>query len=786
VRLRDALTSLLLCTTTVAAMAYEPDRSVLPITPPPFGGVMEPTVERSRADFPPPLRAPDGAPNVLLIMTDDVGFGAVSTFGGAIPTPNLDRLAGRGLRYNRFHTTAMCSPTRAALLTGRNHHAVGTATVVDTVSGYPGYSTLIPRTAATIAEVLRLNGWNTAFYGKHHNVPSWQTSAAGPFDYWPTGIGFEHFLGFLGGDTDQWSPKLYNGTQPVDNPDDRADELLDRRLADDALRWLGNQQAADPEKPFFLYFAPGTAHSPHQAPAEWIARFRGEFDAGWDVLREETYRRQLESGVIPRGTRLSPRPAEIPAWNTLSAEQQRFYARMMEVFAATVAYQDAQIGRLLDEIERMGITDNTLVMFIEGDNGSSAEGGPRGSTNEIGGMLNQMDDSDDWRGSIEGELGGRRVYQLLPVGWSWAMNAPFQWTKQVASHLGGTRNGLVVAWPNGIRARGETRSHFTHVTDIVPTILEAAGLPAPRRVDGVDQQPIDGVSLAYSFDDANAPERHRTQYFEMWGNRAIYHEGWIANTSPGRMPWDFGAGNIAVDQYRWELYDLSSDYSQSQDIARRRPGKLAELQALFDREARRNNVYPLDDRMGFERAMPAIRAYQRPRDRYVYWSGGISVPPFAAPMLAGKAFRIVAELELPDNSDGVVIANGSHFGGWSLYLDGGRPVFHYAASQRPADQFVIAAQQPVPAGRVIVTVTFDPSEPGPGKAGKARILVGEREVAAGAIGKTIFVAAGIGETLDTGRDTGVPVTEYPRGHELRGRIERIEVIPQPLSKEATS
>jgi arylsulfatase len=371
------------------------------------------------------------------------------------------------------------------------------------------------------------------------------------------------------------------------------------------------------------------------------------------------------------------------------------------------------------------------------------------------------------------------VYQLLPVGWSWAMDTPFQWTKQVASHLGGMRNGLVVSWPNGIRARGELRSQFAHVTDIVPTILEAARLPVPTRVDGVDQQRLDGVSLAYSFDDAAAAERHRTQYFEMWANRAIYHDGWIANTTPARMPWDFGVGTVPVDRYRWELYDLRSDYSQAHDLAQKQPEKLRELQALFDSEARRNNVYPLDDRMGFDRAMPAIRAYQRPRDRYVYWSAGISVPPFNAPPLAGRAFRIVADLDLPDRADGVVIANGSHFGGWSLYLDAGRPVFHYAASQRPADQFVIAATEPLPNGRSTLTLSFEPSESGMGKPGTARIRVGEREVARGVVGKTIMYPAGLGETLDTGCDTGVPVLDYPVSPGLRGRIERIEVTPQP-------
>lgn len=774
--------SLLLATTTMAHAAEpQPDRTVLPIAPPPFAGHVAPTTAQSRPDFPPPVRAPQGAPNVLLIMTDDVGFGAVSTFGGAIPTPNLDRLAARGLTYNRFHTTAMCSPTRAALLTGRNHHAVGTATVVDSPSGYPGYSSIIPRSAATVAEVLRQNGWNTAFFGKHHNVPVWQASPAGPFDLWPTGLGFEHFFGFLGGDTDQWSPKLYQGTRPVaPRKEGPADKTLDHRLADEALAWLHNQQAADPSKPFFLYLAPGTAHSPHQAPKEWIDRFRGRFDAGWDALREETFKQQKAKGVIPANARISPRPAEIPAWSSFPAEKQRFFARMMEVYAGMVAYQDAQIGRIFDEMNRMGIADNTLVMFIEGDNGSSAEGGLEGSMNEIGVMLNKMQDTDEWRRSIEKELGGPLTYQLLPVGWSWALDTPFQWTKQVASHLGGMRNGLVVSWPKGIAARGEQRSQFAHVTDIMPTILEAACLPVPKRVFGVDQQPVDGVSLTYSFADRTAPERHRTQYFEVWGNRGIYHDGWMANTHPARMPWAFGGGDVPVDQYRWELYDLRSDYSQANDLAAREPAKLAELKTLFDQEARRNAVYPLDDSMGYSRSMPAIEAYQKPRNSYVYWSGGISIPVFNAPPLAGRSFTITADLNLPERADGVVVAFGSHHGGWSLYLDGGRPILHYAASPRPEDQFVIGAGEALPKGRSTLRVDFDRDSDTPpvGGTAKVKLGIGDKVVAQGDVGRTILSAAGLGETFDTGQDTGVLVTDYPRGSTLVGNIERVEVVPR--------
>lgn len=753
------------------------DRTVLPVRTKPFGDVAGRTLEASVPSFPALVRAPAGAPNVLLILTDDVGFGTTSAFGGVIPTPNLERLASQGVRFNRFHTTAMCSPTRAALLTGRNHHAVGTATVTDAASGFEGYSSVIPRSAATLAEVLRLNGWNTAMFGKHHNVPSWQLSLAGPFDLWPTGLGFEYFYGFLGGDTDQWHPRVYRNTAPVgDNRVPGKPRLLDEDLADEVIGWIHNQKAAAPDKPFFVYYAPGTAHAPHQAPREWIERFRGRFDSGWDVLRREIFERQKASGVIPAGTELPPREDAIPAWDSLGAEQKRHYARMMEVFAAVIAYQDAQVGRVLDEIGRMGIADDTLVVYVVGDNGASAEGGLEGSQNELGVMLNGVRESAEWRREIERELGGAKTYQLLPVGWSWALNTPFRWTKQVASHLGGTRNGMVMSWPAKIRARGELRSQFTHVVDVAPTVLEAVGVPSPATVNGYSQQPIDGVSFLYALDAPDAPERHTRQYFEMFGNRALYQDGWLASTTPARLPWAFGAGSVSTDRYRWELYDLRRDFAQAHDLAGREPERLAAMRRGFDAEAERNHVFPLDDRMGPMRAMPAMQAYGSRRTRFEYWGTEVSVAATAAPSFAARSFSVTAELDAGPGASGVLLAAGSHFGGWTFYLDHGRPVVHQALSQQPADQFHVAAGSAVPGGPATVRYDFDYDGGGPGRGGLMRISIDGREVGRGRIERTILAIAGLGETYDVGRDTGAPVLDYPIAPEFAGRIRRVEIV----------
>ncbi len=748
----------------------------LPRPDAPFAGVIGQTVADSRPAFPPMVKAPEGAPNIVIVMTDDTGFAASSTFGGPVPTPSLDRLASEGLIYNRFHTTAMCSPTRAALLTGRNHHAVGTGIVTDTGGGYPGYTGDIPRSAATIAEVLRQHGYNTAMFGKHHNTPNGQQSAAGPFDHWPTGLGFEYFYGFQGGDTNQWYPRLFRGIQRADAPDTVGENAtLDKFLVDDAIDWLHNHIAVAPDKPFLMYLALGTNHSPHQAPAEWIARFKGRFDMGWDAIREPILKRQKALRIAPGNTALTPRPDAIPAWNSLDADQRRVYARMMEVFAAMLAYQDDQFGRLLDELDRTGTRENTLILFIEGDNGSSPEGEPDGTMNELGRIANRVPESLEYKLSMLDRMGGPETYQLYPVGWGWAMDTPFQWTKQVGSHLGGTRNGLVVSWPKGIAEKGTIRSQFTHVIDVAPTLYEVIGIEAPSRVNGIEQQPIDGTSFSYTFSDAKAAERHSTQYFELLANRAIYHEGWMASTTPERLPWGLGSSGVSPTDYRWELYDLEHDYSQAHDLAARNPQKLAELKALWETEARRNQVYPLDDTQGGRRSMGSMRADDIPRPSYVYWGAGISAAASRAPMLGIFPFSIEADVVVPAGGlDGVLLANGSRFGGWSFYFDKGRPVAVHAYSQQPEHLYRVAAEAIVPAGKVRLGYVFTPRGP-VGAGGTLVISVNGRQVAEGSIDHTALITAGLGETFDTGRDTGATVVDYPGSNRFNGEIHRIEV-----------
>jgi arylsulfatase len=764
----------------------QPGDVVIPAPAAPFAGVIARTESRSKAAYTRPARAPEGAPNVLLILTDDVGFAAASTFGGAVPTPHLDALARRGLIYNRFHTTAICSPTRAAMLTGRNHHMVGNGAVNNVATGFPGYNGIIPKTAASIGRILTANGFNTAFFGKHHNVPAGHASAAGPFDLWPTGLGFEHFYGFLGGDTDQFHPKLYLGTSPVERPEaDRPDYHLDADLADAAIRWIHNQQAADPSKPFLVWYAPGTAHAPHQAPRAWIEKFRGRYDQGWDRMREEILARQKAMGLVPPDTELTPRPGILAAWDSLSEAERRIAARFMEVFAATLAHQDAQIGRIFAELERMGELDDTLIVFVQGDNGSSAEGAQNGTLNEIGGLVNGVVQPTGWLVEMLEEIGGPRTSPNYPAGWAWALNTPHQWAKTVGSHFGGMRNSMVVSWPARIAEAGTIRSQFHHVIDVLPTVLEATGVPAPTVVDGIRQQRIDGVSMLYSFEDAEAVGRRTTQYFEMLGNRAIYHEGWIASTTPRVAPWamDGPDGDVATS-YTWELYDLSRDFSQARDLAAERPEKLAELEQLFWEEAERNNVFPLDDSRGPTRARRGriVEAMAAPPRDYVYRGQEISVADANAPSLVARDFKIVAELESGEGRpSGVLVAHGSWFGGWSFYLDDGVPVAHHAVSQQSGDQFVLVADRALPPGASTVEFVFDYDGGGFRKGGEMRIRIDGEDAGTLRVERQIVVVAGLGETFDVGRDTGVPVASEPAGRRpFEGEIRRLEVEPGSL------
>ena len=750
-----------------------PTGPALPAAPQPFAGKIGKSYSDSTPSFPARVQAPAGAPNILLVMTDDVGLGAASTFGGPVPTPNLDRLAARGLIYNRFHTTAMCSPTRAALLTGRNHHAVGNGIVANLTTGFPGYNNLLPKSAATIAEILKQNGYNTAMFGKHHNAPEDHVSAQGPFDLWPTGLGFEYFYGFMAAETNQFTPALYRGIAPI--PTLKDGELLDHALASETIAWIHNQQAVDPGKPFFAYLATGSAHAPLQAPPEWIARFKGKFDAGWDKVRADSITRQKRAGIVAPGAAVTPRPEGIPAWADLPAAQKRITARTMEVYAAMLAYQDDQFGRILDELDRMGESGNTLVVFIEGDNGAAAEGGPLGSLNPMSNFANGTNETEEKLLAGIDTFGGPEAVGNYADGWAWAMSAPNPYVKQYASHLGGVRNGMVVSWPDRIQGGG-LRSQFGHVTDIVPTLLEAVGIQAPSSVNGVVQQPIDGVSLMYSFKDAKAPERHTTQYFEMMGNRGIYHDGWWAGTTPKRMPWGAKApaGGDPSD-YKWELYDLKSDPAQARDLAASKPAKLAEMQAIFDREAQRNKVYPLDDRMDLSR-FAAASAQHAPRDRYTYWGSGISIPYLRAAPLLGRSFTIAADIEVPSTgANGTVLAMGSKFGGWSFHLAGGKPVAYMAASQLAGDQSAVTTSAPLPPGKVHLEYAFQ-YDGGRNAGGEMVIRANGQEVGRGRIARTISKPPEMTDTLDIGFDADTPVLAGAGSEPFAGRIDKLEVL----------
>ncbi len=752
----------------ICAPSLAQDRTVLPIAPQPFNGTITENILDAKLPTLNPVRAPQGAPNILLFMSDDVGFAMSSAFGGPVPTPNFDRLAANGQRYNRFHTTGICSPTRAALLTGRNHHNVGVGHLSDTPTGFPGYTGGISPEAATLAQILRLNGYSTAMVGKHHNLPSGEDSAAGPFDHWPTGLGFEYFFGIVAGDSDQFNPNLYRGTNRVD-PAEGGGRMLERRLADDIIKWVHNQKAAAPDKPFFIYYAPGSTHAPHQAPADLIARFHGRFDQGWDRMREETFRRQISGGIIPRGTKLTPRPAEIPAWESLTPEQKAFAARSMEVAAAQLAYQDEQFGRVIAELDRMGQLDNLFALVIQGDNGASGEAGPEGTINELQ-HINGLKEEPGWLAANIDRLGGPMTYQNYPVGWAWAMNTPLRWVKQNPSMLGAIRNGLIVSWPGKVAQAGAICSEFGHVVDVAPTIYQAVGIPAPQVVNGVRQKPIDGESLLPSLSNC-APDRPRTQYFELTGMRGLYHNGWFASRDTGRVPWEKVAPGGPRDMGAWQLYDLRHDFSQSMNVSARHGALTQELASIWQREAERNSVFPLETRFAMARTMP--RPEQR--KRYDFWGKDISITALRNPVWAGRSYTLEADLALdkPDAS-GVIMAVGSRFAGFSLFLDQGRPAFVYARSTNPAHIYRIAANQPLPAGQARLYLRFDAE--GPGKAGRVTIRQGDIVLAEGGISETFLSPSGLTETLDIGRDIGVTVTDYQTSHgALDGDVRHVSI-----------
>lgn len=734
--------------------------NVLPVHELPFAGKIGRTVSESVKDFPKEVQAPKDAPNILLIMTDDVGFGASSTFGGPIPTATMDKLAANGLRYNNFHTTALCSPTRAALLSGRNHHSAATGVIMEAGTGFPGYNTLMPKSAGTFAEILKQNGWNTAWYGKNHNVPDWHSSQAGPFDLWPTGLGFEYFYGFIGGDTNQWRPALIENIKPIEPPDTK-DYFFDRDMADHAIDRIRMLHAVAPQKPWLVYYAPGTAHAPHHAPKEWIAKFKGKFDQGWDKVREETLARQKQMGIVPAATKLTERSAGIPAWDSLDAEQKKVFAHMMEVYAAALSHADYQMGRILDAIEETGDMDNTLVVYIQGDNGASAEGGMQGLLNEMT-FFNGIPEDFKEVSRRMNELGGPTTFNHYPVGWAHAMDTPFQWNKQVASHFGGTRNGLVVSWPARIKDRGGLRTQFSHVIDIMPTLLEATGVAVPTSINGVVQKPVEGVSLAYTFDNANAPPKHTTQYFEMLGNRAIYHDGWVAATTPPIAPWVSSAAKpIDINDYQWELYKVSEDFSEADNLAGKEPAKLKELQELFWTEAEKYNVLPIDNSKVERLDVTNRPSLTAGRDKFSFYPGLVRIPEGAAPDLKNKSYRIEAEVEIPKGgADGMLITHGGRFSGYGLYLLKGRPVFTYNLAG--VARYEIAGKNKLSPGKHTILFDFKYDGGGFGKGGDGTLLVDGKQVAQDRIERTLSFRLSLDETLDCGEDTGTPVSENYR------------------------
>jgi arylsulfatase len=752
----------------------ELDRTALPIPEPAPPSITE--LDARNAQAPPrfEVKAPDGAPNVLIVLIDDIGFGHGSAFGGPIRMPNLDRLAGAGLRYNRFHTTALCSPTRVALLTGHNHHPNNAGAIMELATGFPGNTGVRPRSITTLAEILRQNGYSTAAFGKYHETPPWEVSVSGPYDRWPTHSGFDKFYGFIGGETNQWAPAIYDGTVRVEHPR-RPDYHFTTDMTDQAIRWVSAQQSLTPDKPFYIYFAPGATHAPHHVPKEWIAKYRGEFSSGWDRLREETFARQKELGVVPADAELTPRPKEIPAWDTMSSDQKRLFERQMETFAGFAEHTDHEIGRLVARLEAIGELDNTLLFYIVGDNGASAEGGPEGTYNEmmalnaiIGKADQMMEHLDEW--------GGPTTYPHFAIGWAWAGNTPFQWTKQVASHFGGTRNGMVIHWPRAIRATGEIRSQFHHVVDVAPTVLEAAKLPQPKTVNGIPQRPMDGTSMLYSFGDAKAADRRTTQYFEMFGNRAIYHQGWVAATRHS-IPW-LMAQNPALKDDVWELYHVSEDFSQANNLAASQPAKLAELQAVFLREAVRNHVLPIDDRRS-ERFLPAVAG--RPdilgdRKSLTVYPGMTGMMESAFINVKGLHHTITAEIELPDGkANGVILAQAGYFGGWALYMKQGRP--HHEYNWFALERTNLAGDTPLAPGRHTIVYEFIPDAATPGAGGRSILSVDGQKVAEGHIPKTQPYAFSGDEGADVGLDGETNVSnDYAQGdNAFTGKIEQVTV-----------
>jgi arylsulfatase len=760
----------------VKGVASVPPRAsaVLPFEDFRFKGSVGRTIKDSDPpEFPKPARPPKGAPNIVLILIDDAGYGQFGTFGGQVPTPALDRVAADGLRYTRFHTTALCSPTRAALLTGRNHHVAGTGVITEAATGYDGYTGIIPKNVGTIAEVLRQYGYATSWFGKNHNTPDWETSQIGPFDRWPSGLGFDYFYGFMGGDMDQWQPTLYENHNLVQRSAD-PNYILTKDLVDKSIAWLRGTRSIDAQKPYFLYMATGATHAPHHVHSQYIQKYKGQFDQGWDVYRQQTFERQKKLGVVPANAQLTPRPAELPAWDMLSPDQKRLFSRMMEVFAGFTAETDYEMGRLLDVVRSLPDADNTIVIYQVGDNGASAEGGLVGLLNENSFFNGVPETLEDNLKHVD-EIGGPKHFNHFPAGWAWAMNTPFQWTKQIASHLGGVRNPVAISWPARIKDRGGVRSQFHHVIDWAPTIYEAVGVPFPDVLKGVPQRPLDGVSMAYSFGDAKAAGRRRSQYFEMMVNRGMYHDGWWAASRTG-IPWISDPAPVNPDTAPWELYNLDDDFSQANDLAAKNPAKLRELQDLWWAEAAKNSVLPLDGRK-IERLNGELQG--RPsmtggRTSFTYYPGMVALPSGSAPNLLNKSFSITADVDVATAGDGAIFSMGGLDGGFGLYVRDGKPVFVGNFLGRTYTR--VTSEKPLPAGPVKLRAEFTYDGGGLGKGGTMSLFVNGQKVGEGRMERTQAITLGLGGTLDVGEDSGSAVDEtYTPPFRFGGIIHQVTV-----------
>ena len=752
----------------------------LPPPDPQFGGVIKDVAKDSKPYWPPTVVPPKGAPNILLIMTDDQGYGVYSTFGGVIPTPAMDRIAKAGLRYTQFHSTALCSPTRAAIISGRNHHSMGFGVISEMATGYPGYDSVITKDKATVGRILSDNGYATSWFGKNHNTPTYQYSLAGPYDQWPSGMGFDYFYGFMGGETNQWQPYLFRDHTAIYPWIGKPGYNLITDMADEAIKYMNELNAAAPDKPFFLYYVPGGTHAPHHPTPEWIKKISDMhlFDKGWNDLRETIFANQKRLGVIPSGTQLTPWPDSLAKWDTLNPTEKKVFTHQAEIFGAYAAYTDNEIGRVIQAVEDMGKLDNTLIIYISGDNGTSAEGSTVGTVFDMA-AIQAIDMPVDLQLKFYNVLGSDLTTPHMSVAWSWAFDTPFKWTKQVASFFGGTRQGMAISWPGHIKDVGGIRSQFHHIIDIVPTILEAAGIQAPETVDGIKQAPIEGVSMAYTFDsaNANAPSKRQTQYFEMFGNRALYHDGWIAATVPPQPPWLMGTAKMPdlMTGYKWELYNIADDYSENNDLAAQHPDKLKELQGLFMDEAGKYQVLPLDNSI-MERGLAPRPSAIAGRTEFTYDHEVSGLPVGNAPNILTKSFSITAAVEVPaGGGEGVLVTEGGRFGGYGLYLLKGKPVFTY--NFLALERFRWEGAGALAAGKHTIVFDFKYDGPGLAKPGTGVLSVDGKEVAKKTIPHTIPALLTLDESFDVGVDsrTSVNDNDYQPPFRFTGKLGKLTI-----------